>query len=215
MIGIVYHVIDKSTNQCVRVGSTIQGLQTRWYKYNKKKFSNHRLEEHQRIESSEEDLFIKGDPLCPFVWHLIAAEHLEILRMGTFRVGPLSNHQSPLDQKLFGFDPAVAGKIGGAITLSRGGAKYLEKARTKEHQRRAGRLGCLASKNKRTAIFAPGFAQKNGRLYGSAGGKRCWELHPDKTPFRLSKAQPLGNHTRWHVNRGIIKPGCKFCEEKA
>ena len=185
MIGIVYHVIDKSTNECVRVGSTIQGLKTRWCKYDKKKFSNHKLVEYRRIESSIEDMFVKGDPLCSFVWHLIAAEHLEMLRMGTFQTGPLSNHQSPLDQKLFGFDPAVAGKVGGAVTLSRGGAKYLEKSRTKEHQTRAGKLGCLASKKKQVGIFAPGFAKKNGHLYGPAGGRRTYELYPNLPPGRL------------------------------
>lgn len=39
----------------------------------------------------------------------------------------------------------------------------------------------------------------------------------DETRQRMSDAHKgiphKGNHTRWHVGRGIVKPGCSFCAE--
>lgn len=29
----------------------------------------------------------------------------------------------------------------------------------------------------------------------------------------LEFAQQRGRHVRWHMNRGIRKPGCEFCEK--
>jgi hypothetical protein len=51
-----------------------------------------------------------------------------------------------------------------------------------------------------TGIFAPGVHDKTlvaNRQYSTG----LWD--PDVKQFGL--------HTRWHVNRGIVKPDCKFC----
>jgi hypothetical protein len=37
MIGRIYHVVDKTTGQVVKVGSTIRTLEKRWNFYDKKK----------------------------------------------------------------------------------------------------------------------------------------------------------------------------------
>lgn len=80
-------------------------------------------------------------------------------------------------------------------------------------------------------------------LLSSLGGKRAqadalvkaglWDVEPDGYRFRdwldyqpsahdvkLSEAAEkeggsFGNHKRWHANRGLSDPDCKFCQEAA
>jgi hypothetical protein len=57
-------------------------------------------------------------------------------------------------------------------------------------------------------------------------GEPGWRFHdwlkyqPDARTMRLkqeaeSEAGSLGNHKRWHRNRGVVDPECKFCQEAA
>ena len=132
-IGRIYHVVDKTTDEVVKVGSTIQTLENRFDSTYRKKYSNHSLKEARTIESSEYDWYEPRNGYCPFLWHLVAVEHLEMLKMGTFRKGPLSNLQSPLDQKFRGFDGISFGPSGGFIS----GRKNVESG----HIARLGRSG--------------------------------------------------------------------------
>lgn len=80
---------------------------------------------------------------------------------------------------------------------------HLARLRTHEHQvaaaRAGGKIGGKVKSAAKTAarrkckengtgIFALGIAAKAGR-----------------------KSAPLNNHTRWHVNRGIVNPACELC----
>ena len=131
IIGRIYHVVDKTTGEVVKVGSTIQTLKWRFYGRDyKTKYTNHFLREVRAIQSSELDWYEKGNPYCPFLWHLVAAEHLEIIKQRTFKNGKLSNRISPLVQKYSGFDGCVAGRFGGAISGQQAAENgSLEKAR--------------------------------------------------------------------------------------
>lgn len=75
--------------------------------------------------------------------------------------------------------------------------------------------------NKRDAerLVAAGFWRTATR-HGEAG----WRFHdwlkyqPDVRTMRLkqeaeSVAGSRGNHKRWHRNRGVVDPECKFCRE--
>ena len=185
-IGIVYHVVDKTTGEVVKVGSTIQLLSQRFNAAYKKKHSNHFLREARTIKSSELDWYQKGDYDCPFLWHLAAIEHLEMLKMGTYRKGPLSNKQSPLDQKSKGFDAGVAGTIGGQIGGLIGGkisgriaaeSGRLASYRTPEHQKKAGIAAGAASKERQSGFLSPDYpvekiqetSRKNGRANVESG----------------------------------------------
>lgn len=218
--GIVYHVVDKTTGEVVKVGSTIRSLEERWNEYDKNKFSNHFLRVVKTIESSESDCYSPNDAKCPFLWHLIAAEHMEITRMRTFCNGPLSNKLSPLVQKYSGFDANEWAKIGG---------------------RMGGEVGGIKARNEKLGIFKSHseVSRKGGlsnvksghlRRISSAGGKASGPIQgrknaENKTGFcgrsfaKMSEdgkksgkiGGPKGMHVRWHVNRGIISPACKYC----
>lgn len=109
IIGRIYHVVDKATGEVIKVGSTIQTLSRRFSdSFYKKRYTNHFLLLCKEIHSSDLDWYESGNPYCPFLWHLAASEHREILRANTFRKGPLSNKRSPLDEKYFGFDAVAA-----------------------------------------------------------------------------------------------------------
>lgn len=184
MIGYIYHVVNKTTNEIVKVGSTIRSLRVRWSEYDKQKYSNHVLKLAKIIDDSSDD----------FLWHLVAAEHMEILKVGTFRKGPLSNQFSPLDQKYFGLDQQFA-SAGGLIT----GLKNVESGHLKAVSSRGG-LACAALMEKeKKGIFSPNYdrvaaGRKFGKISGKVGG-------------------PKGMHVRWHVNRGIQSSNCKHCIE--
>ena len=57
-----------------------------------------------------------------------------------------------------------------------------------------------------------------------AGGRKgwvihdIWDLHPPAsvvlaTQARKSDGGRYGNHLRWHEGRGVVEPGCEFCQE--
>jgi hypothetical protein len=115
-IGRIYHVVDKTTLDVVKVGSTIYSLHKRFNAEYRRKYNNHFLQEVRTIESSNLDWYDPNNSDCPFLWHLAAAEHMEIVRMGLFNNQRFSNKISPLVQKAIGFDGSVAGSIGGFIS---------------------------------------------------------------------------------------------------
>jgi len=214
--------VDKTTNEVVKIGSTIRPLEKRWEFYDKKKFSNHFLRLAKEIISSEQDWYDSENSDCPFLWHLMASEHMEIVRMKTFNSGPLSNKLSPLVQKFVGFDANAFAKIGGKIGgtkqrdeklgihnpdfdhvpgARKGGLKNVESGHLKVISSKGG-LACGAlMQEQKKGIFSSDYdriaaGRKYGRISGKIGG-------------------PKGMHTRWHVNRGIISSNCKHCAEAA
>jgi hypothetical protein len=218
-IGIIYHVVDRSNNKIVKVGSTITSLKTRWKSYNQKKFSNHFLKEIRRIESSEFDWFEPKNPRCPFLWHLVAAEHLEILKQGTFKKGKFSNQMSSLDQKYFGFDGhSLAAAIGAQNQKredkARGGhtqgpiqgKRNLESGLWKLVVSLGGKAsGKSKSESKQKANA------KNGERFGR-WSVDSGHLAKQRTPEHQKKASEAGVHVRCHVNRNIKNPECKLCQ---
>jgi len=177
MIGRIYHIVDKITGAVIKVGSTIQTLKQRFaYKDYQERYLNHDIKEVRIIESSDSDVYEPKNPYCPFLWHLVAAEHMEILKIGTYRTGSLSNKRSPLDQKYFGFDGAVSGQIGGVIggkiAGKISGRKHVESGhlaslRTTEHQIAAGKRAGEVSVRNKTGIHNPDFDHVSaGRLGG-------------------------------------------------
>lgn len=229
-IGLVYHVVDKTTGSVVKVGSTITTLACRWKYYNKNKFSNHYLKEVHRIVSSELDWYEKGNSRCPFLWHLIASEHLEIIKQGTWKKGKLSNQVSPLDQKYFGYcdahlDTARMGALnqsredkarGGYIQGPIQGKKNLESGLWA----RVVSLGGRASgKSKSLAKLAAN--AKNGGRFGrwSVESGHLADLRTPEHQSRAGKAGgrkggPAANHLRWHVKRNIVNQNCSLCKGK-
>ena len=172
--GFIYHVVDKTTGEVVKVGSTIQKLTQRFNSLYKKKYPNHFLSIIKTLQSSELDWFEPRDSFCPFMWHLVASEHIEILRCGTFNSSPLSNKQSPLDQKFFGFDAQIAGRIGGKIGGKIGGRisgpiNIRKIKRTTEHQIKAGKAAGKKSVEDKTGIHHPNFDKVTA---GRKGGIR-------------------------------------------
>lgn len=182
-IGRIYHVVDKTTGEVVKVGSTIRPICKRWNTYNKNKYNNHFLKEVRIIKSSEFDLYDKNDPYCPFLWHLVAAEHLEILRMGTFNKGSLSNKISPLTQKASGFDGSVAGRIGGtAAGITNTASGRVRTMWSLESSIKSG----LAAVERGDGIHALTFEQR--REAGIKGGNIVGKKHVDS-----GWAKMLGN----------------------
>lgn len=35
------------------------------------------------------------------------------------------------------------------------------------------------------------------------------------SPDEIAEAGERGQHNRWHLGRGVVKPGCEYCERKA
>lgn len=220
IIGRVYHVVDKTTGEVVKVGSTIRTLEKRWTAYDKIKYSNHFLRLARTIESSDFDLYNSEDLRCPFHWHLVAAEHLEIFKMGTWRKSPLSNLLSPLVQKCRGFDKTgvvkAGGVLGGALSQKnklgihnpdfdrtsasrKGGLANVESGHLQSISSKGGlACGALMEKEKK-GIFSPDYDRvAAGRKYGKISGKI---------------GGPKGMHIRWHVNRGLISDSCRHCKQ--
>lgn len=210
-VGIVYHVIDKANGKVIKVGSTICSLNRRWNKYNKLLYNNHFLKEQKVITSSELDWYEPRNPHCPFLWHLVASEHMEMIRLGTFKSGSLSNKVSPLDQKYFGFDAESFCSSSGFTTMLRkvgifglseenkiksrikGGQTAGHKARESGQLRN--KVG--ADKLNKTGIFAPGMKSKGGKVSGAQNA--------------LNGVLEKARHTHWHINRGILSGSCKLC----
>lgn len=236
MIGRIYHVVNKITGETVKVGSTIQTIDGRWYGYNKKKYSNHFLREVRTIQSNDLDWYKKGDPYCPFLWHLVAAEHLEMLKQGTFKLDKFANQKSPLDQKFFGLDGAVAGKIGGRIGGKIAGREALEKgtgifapgknvkggkiqgpiqghknASVPGRMSEMGKVGGRKTADLKKGIFAPENLGMGGRVNAKSGHLARIASSGGKVGGKRVVATM--NHKHWHVRRGIIKLECALCQE--
>lgn len=171
VVGIVYHVVQKDTGKVIKVGSTVQPLEKRARGY-RKKYSDCFLREAFAIESSTADdnwfglagIHQPKKAFCPFLWNLIIAEHLEMLRMGTYRIvgEPRSNQQFPIYQKLDGFDGADACAIGGHISGPVNGRKNVENGFLLSIAAKGGRIGGL-HKNRDNQARA---ARLTGKLYG-------------------------------------------------
>lgn len=221
IIGRIYHVVNKTTSQIVKVGSTIRALEKRWSFY-PKNYSNHFLRLVKEIVSSDLDWYDPKNSGCPFLWHLVAAEHLEAVRMETFNNGPLSNKISPLLQKYTGFDSSSFAKAGGevggiktrdkklgihnpkfnkTVAARKGGLKSVESGHLQSVSSKGGlACGALMEKEKK-GIFSPDYDRvAAGRKYGKISGKI---------------GGPKGMHTRWHVNRGLVSNQCKYCTQQA
>jgi len=113
-------------------------------------------------------------------------------------------------------------------------ADLFESFHTPEHQSIAGRLGGLkAVESGQIQALGHKFgtiaAERNRSSEGQAeGGRRRQELHGNLQTLEgsaqggrsnvasgeLARIRPLGLHTRWHVNRGLINPMCSFCTQK-
>jgi len=235
IIGRIYHVIDKTTGEVVKVGSTIRTLEMRFKQSDyKNKYTNHFLRVIRTIQSSELDWYESKNALCPFLWHLVAAENLEIARMDTFQKTSFSNQVSPLAQKLWGLDGVIGGSIGGKI----GGKRTIElygNPSTPEGCRKGGHLqgqaavesGQLAearsirtpeehrefSRRGGLANVESGHIAAVGRAHGKIQGRKNVEsgLLEKIRPAAGRKGGPIAMHNRWHVKRGIISSTCKLC----
>jgi hypothetical protein len=217
-IGIVYHVVDKTTGEVVKVGSTTNSLKRRFsYSDYTQKYTNHFLREAKIIRSSDLDYYDREDPFCPFLWHLVASEHMEILKQNTFRKNKFSNRISPLDQKYFGFDPFVYGAEGGRI----GGRRNVE----------SGHWATLRTPEiiMMGAKAAGAVAVKTGQIYRIRTKEACYrggvtQGNKAKESGQWGEVKNLGLHTRWHVKGSTAKngraveakpnPRCTLCSEQ-
>lgn len=240
IVGRIYHVVDKATGEVVKVGSTICMLSKRWRMYDKNKYSNHFLQEARVLQSSDLDWYEPKNPYCPFAWHLVAAEHIEIEKMKTFRNSRLSNQQSPLDQKYFGFDSQIGGSVGGLIS----GKKAFEN-KTGIHAPGVARLGALAQSKFSKSLGGKKSAEnltpeqrsqrssksctRRNEIYGnpatfdscSKGGKiggksnvQSGRLAYARSFYTTEQAKKNGlstSHKRWHLNRGQMSLSCALC----
>jgi hypothetical protein len=220
-IGKIYHVVDVATGRVIKVGSTIREVAQRFAQSDyKNRYTNHSIVEVKRFESSEQDWYDSRDAYCPFLWHLVAAEHMEIVRQGTFGIG-LSNRLSPLVQKFnskLGLSElsSEGGKLGGKEHVRSGHLRAISskggRSRTQESKRRNG-LQLLLNKR---GVFAPGIAAQGGRVGGPKAGRLAVEsgqLAGLRTFEHQSSASKSANHNRWHVNRNIVNPKCLLCRE--
>jgi hypothetical protein len=221
IVGRIYHVVDKTTGEVVKVGSTIQSLHRRFQGLDyQKKYTNHFLRLVKEIRSSDEDVYEKKNPYCPFLWHLVAAEHMEICRAKTYKKTKFSNLVSPLAQKFRGLDGVIGGSIGGPLV---GGSKRgrawmskLGKSISPEERARRARISGL-------------IAVSSGQIYemqkagwgkgGLVGGRRNAESgHCARIAHlgglaggKIGSAKT--NHIRWHQRRGIVSSSCAHCKE--
>jgi hypothetical protein len=222
VVGRIYHVVDKTTNQVIKVGSTIRRLDQRFNQADyKKKYINHFLLEAKIIESTETDWYDPKDSDCPFIWHLIASEHIEMAKMGTYRTSPLSNFFSPIDQKYFskfGLSElsSLGGKIGGRTNVETGHLKSISSKGGLAGGASNGHKNGLVLAQEKRGVCAPGMSAKGGRVGGPKAGRIAVEsgqLDSLRTFEHQSKAGQSANHNRWHVKRNIINPNCKLCKE--
>jgi len=222
VVGKIYNVVDNITNKIVKVGSTIRKVEQRFNQSDyKNRFTNHRIVEVKRIESTDLDWYDPRDAYCPFLWHLVASEHNEILRVGTYRSGPLSNLLSPLLQKYnskFGLSEfsSIGGTKGGRTNVASGHLRSISSKGGKSCDpsiKRKNGLNLLAQKR---GVFAPGVASSGGKAGGPKSGRIAVEsgqLASLRTFEHQSNASKFANHNRWHVKRNIINPECKLCQE--
>ena len=216
MIGIIYHVIDKTSGETVRVGSTIRSLGVRWSMYDKKKFSNHFLLEVKRIESSDIDVYNKENPHCSFLWHLVASEHIEMIRASTYRTGPLANQLSPLQQKYIGFDGWEIARQGGLISKQKKAGVF--GLSFEERLVACQKGGEIVGRMNVESGHLQSISSKGGKVAGAIIGKRNAESGWMKEVQQMGLGKggkiggPKGMHIRWHVRRGIISLTCAHCK---
>lgn len=208
--GRIYHVVDKTTGEIVKVGSTIRAAEQRFKQVDyRKKYTNHFVQEVKTLHSSELDYYEKRNPYCPFLWHLVASEHLEILKQGTFRKSELSNWASPLDQKYFGFDGSLGGLIGGRIGGKKASIKNVAsgqwdkarnspkaKAHSIELAHKNAESGSMAALGRK---YGPIYGRKFGPIYGPIYGRKAVESgqlakiqQAPKTEVQLKRSSELG-----------------------
>lgn len=221
VVGRIYHVVDKTNGEVVKVGSTIVSLRRRFQSHDyKKRYTNHFLSLVKEIRSSQLDWYEKNNRHCPFLWHLVASEHLEMLAANTFKITYLSNQISPLDQKFSGFYGSSGGAIGGRIV---GGSKEgrermsrLGKSITPEERVRRARVAGLM-------CAASGHIQRLQKQFlgvgGLVGGKRNAESgHCARIAYLGGLAggktgSAKTNHIRWHERRNKFDINCSHCKE--
>lgn len=206
--GRVYHVVDKTTGEVVKVGSTIRSLKQRFNgKGYRHRYKNHFLREVKSFVSSDFDWYERGNALSPFMWHLVASEHLEILKQKTFRSGPLSNQVSPLDQKYFGFDSQVAGRVGGKIS------GLFTNEMTDGRKGNGGRLAHKLHKDK-FALWCSEGGKIGGRKNVTSGHIKRMRAKLTKELLKLGGhiAGTANCHERWHVRRNKISLTCSLCQ---
>jgi hypothetical protein len=237
--GRIYHVVDKATGEIVKVGSTIQTLEKRFRgKDYQKKYQNHFLREVRCLKSSDIDWFQPKNLLCPFMWHLVAAEELEIVRVGTFRKSRLSNQMSPLKQKLSGLGGeygSVGGRIGGLVSGNNAvrnktgihavGFDRSYVGRIKTPAKTAARFANL---EKARLALTPEMKRELGLRIGRRNSKSGWIKGLGKAQGRknvdsghLARISHLGaslgattrNHNQYHVLRGVVSTNCMLCKE--
>lgn len=222
VMGKIYHIIDKTTGEIIKVGSTIRTIEQRFRQSDyQKRYKNHFIKEVKLINSSKLDWYDPKDSYCPFLWHLVAAEHLEMLRVNTFRKSKLSNLFSPLDQKFFSrfgvsHLSSIGGQIGGRSHVLSGHLKSISSKGGKAGGSRNGHINGLALVKAKRGLFKPGIASKGGKIGGPICGRIAAEsgqLAKLRTFEHQSKAGKSVNHNRWHINRNIINPQCALCQE--
>jgi hypothetical protein len=231
IVGRIYHVVDKTTGAVIKVGSTIQSLRKRFCGWDyQKKYKNHFLKEVRILNSTDLDWYEPKNLTCPFMWHLVAAETLEAIRMNTFEKGSLSNQMCPLIQKLHGLGGDY-GSLGGRISGPRNGRAAFEN-----------KIGIFAPDFDRSAVsrmITPAkLAAKRKNLEKArtkehqiiaataAGLKNIesgWILELGKKQgkrnaesghcAKIAMLGAAGGHIRWHVNKGIISENCPYCKE--
>ena len=221
--GRIYHVVDKSTNKVIKVGSTTRLLSQRFRQSDyKNKYTNHFLAEVKTFKSSDLDWYDPKDSSCPFLWHLVCAEHIEMLKMDTYRKGPLSNFFSPIDQKVFskfGLSElsSLGGKIGGRTNVNSGHLKSISSKGGSAGGPSNGKKNGLVLAQQGRGICAAGMASKGGKVGGPKAGRIAvdsGQLNSLRTFEHQSKASQSSNHIRWHLNRNIINPSCRLCKEQ-
>ena len=176
IIGKIYHVVDNTTNEVIKVGSTIRRVEQRFNQTDyKKRYTNHRIVEVKRIESTDLDWYDSKDAYCPFLWHLVASEHIEMLRAGTYRSNALSNLLSPLLQKYyskFGLSEfsSIGGTRGGQSNVFSGHLRSISSKGGKSGNPSVKRRNGLNLMKQKRGVFAPGIASLGGKMGGPKAG---------------------------------------------
>jgi len=207
IIGRIYHVVDKTTGEVVKVGSTIRSLEQRFKHYDyRRKYTNHFLKEVRVMQSSNQDGYEKGNAYCPFLWHLVASEHLEMLKMKTYEKRPFSNRLSPLYQKFFGFDGSEFGRLGGQSKSKNKLAHCIKQGRLNVENGHLRRICIEGGKTQGRRAAQSGQIAKVGHKQGYKNAS---------IPGRMRLLGTFAMHNRWHLKRGIISVACKLCREAA
>lgn len=213
-IGIVYDVVNLSTGECVKGGSTTQKLSERWaqkhYLNGKGKYSGYGLIEAFRIGQQA------NEPDDLFRWHLYVKEQQHILQSGYKESKhPLRNIQLPLNGVP---DAGSLASLGGFRT------QELYPNLSKENGRKGGRKN--VESGHLTKISASG-GRVAGRISGPIQGRKNVESgllararllcigvggRTNAKSGHCARISGLGVHANHHVKPGILKLGCKYCD---